>query len=57
VRIKNDIDPAGVFIFRQNFRPRFPTVVSAEYSALSVWTKRVTKSRHQHDVLISWIDD
>ena len=57
MRIENDIDSAGVFVFRQNFRPGLAAVGGPKYSALRVWTERMTQRRHQDDVLISWIDN
>src|SRR5438046_1635526 len=57
MRIKDNIDPAGVLIFGQNFRPRFSAVGRSENSAFLIWTKRVAERCHQDDVLISWIDD
>src|SRR5947208_5894105 len=57
MRIKDNIDPAGVLVFGQNFRPRFSAVGRPENSAFLTWTKRVAERCGQDDVLISWIDD
>src|SRR5215471_14743138 len=53
MRIKDYIDPAGVFVFRQDFRPGLPTVSGPKYSAFRIRTKRMTQGRHQDDVFIS----
>src|SRR5437667_5284940 len=41
MRIENNVDPAGVFIFGQNFRPCFAAISSTKNSALLIWTERV----------------
>ena len=57
MRIENHVDPAGIFIFAQNFCPGFATVARAKNSALFIWTEGVSKRRHQRDVLVSGIDN
>src|SRR5206468_684287 len=39
MRIENDVDAAGVFIFRQNFRPRLAAIGRAKDSTLLIWTE------------------
>src|ERR1051326_9139868 len=50
MRIENDVDAAGVFIFAQNFRPGFSAIRGAINAALLVWTKGVTDSGDQYNV-------
>ena len=57
VGIKNNIDPACIFVFGHNFRPRLPAVGGPKYSAFCVRTERMTKRRYEDDILISWIDN
>src|SRR5438045_7801686 len=57
VRIKNNIDPARIFVFGQNLRPGLPTVAGPKYSAFCVSTKCMTKRRYEDDILISWINN
>src|SRR5450432_2049933 len=52
VRIENDLDAAGVFVFAQNFCPGFATVGRAKNSALLIWTERVPERCHKSDVRI-----
>src|SRR5438477_5939511 len=55
--IEHHVDPARVFVFTQNFRPRFAAVGGPKDSALLIWTERVSESSHQNHVGISWIDN
>src|SRR5207253_11344067 len=55
--IEHYVDPARVFVFTQNFRPRFAAVGGSKDSALLIWTERVSESSHQNHVGISWIDN
>ena len=57
MRIEDDIDPAGIFIFREDFRPSFTAVARPENSAFGVWAESVTKCRHDYDVGIIGMDD
>src|SRR6266566_1124559 len=57
MRIENNVDPAGVFIFRQHFGPRLAAIARAKNSTLLIWTKRMTERRHQNYICISWIDN
>ena len=55
--IEHHVDPARVFVFTQNFRPRFAAVGGPKDSALLIWTERVSESSDQDDVRVSWIDN
>src|SRR5262249_57680593 len=57
VRIEHDVDAAGVFIFAQDIRPRFPAVCRPKNSPLFVWSECMSKRRDQHHVFVSWIDN
>src|SRR6476660_4797292 len=57
MRIENNVDPASVFIFRQDFRPCFAPVGRTKNSALLIWTESMTQRRDQNHILISWIDN
>ena len=57
MRIENDIDAAGVFVFGQDFRPCFAAVSGAKNSALLIRTERVSQRRYENYVLISRIDN
>src|SRR5437870_2595310 len=55
--VEHDIDAARVFVFAQNFRPRFAAIGGAKDSTLLIWTERMSERRYQHDVSIFWIDN
>src|ERR1700680_3182693 len=57
IRVEHDIDAARVFVFAQNFRPRFAAIGGAEDSALLIWTEGMSERRYQHDVSMFWIDN
>src|SRR5207302_6953167 len=55
MRIKHNVDAAGIFILAQNFRPCLAPVSRAKNSALLIWAECVrTRCDHNH-VSISWI--
>src|SRR5207302_8875515 len=55
--IEHHVDPARVFVFTQNFCPRFAAIACPENSAFLIWAERVSEGSHQHHVCISWIDN
>src|SRR5437867_2596512 len=57
VRVKHDVDAAGVFILAQNFRPCLAAVARAKNSALLIWSECVSERRDQNDISVSWIDN
>ena len=57
MRIENNIDAAGVFVFGQNFRPGFAAVTRAKDAALLIRAERVPQRRYHNYVLISRIDN
>src|SRR5882724_9913713 len=57
MRVEHDIDPAGIFVFRENLRPRFATVARPENSTFRIWAEGVTKGGHEYYVWIIWMND
>jgi len=57
MRVEHHIDPAGIFVFRENFRPRFAAVACPENSPFRIWAKGVTKRGHEYDIWIIRMND
>src|SRR5437879_9814324 len=57
VRVKDNIDSARVFVFRQNFRPCLAPIACAKNSALLIRAEGVAQCRHQHNVWILRMND
>src|SRR6266480_5067273 len=50
VRVEDNMDAAGIFVFRQDFRPGLATVTRAKNPALLVLTEGLAQRRHEHNV-------
>src|SRR5437899_12657933 len=57
MRIEYDIDPASIFVFRENFRPRFAAVARPENSPFRIWAEGVTEGGHEYYVWIIRMND
>src|SRR5580704_4508745 len=57
MRIKSDINPAGVVVFVANFLPGLAAIVGAEDAALGVRPEGMPEGRNIDDVRIRGIDD
>ena len=57
MRIENDVDTAGVFVFVENLGPGLTAIAGAENSPLLVRPESVAESGHQSNVGIGRVYD